>query len=142
MNELLFKLKKDGKCVGYERYVYCDQREGYVKGKSLVPQHSKDGIHWEHIYSWDMKTTPKGYYFESYLDTDVYIEHDEKCHFVTTDKNGDKVFADDGVIWDEDYSGTVIYAPDLCCWLVEIDIEGKPSQRIITDNIELIKEQS
>ena len=97
--EHLFKLKKDGKTVGYERYIYCDQREGYVKGKSLVPQHSKDGINinWEHLYLWELKTRPKGYWFEAHLDMDVYIEHDEKCLFVTKDKNGKDVFGDDEV---------------------------------------------
>ncbi len=99
MNEHLFKLKKDGKMVGYEKYIYCDQREGYVKGKSLVPQHSKDGKYWEYIYLWDLKTRPKGYWFEAHFDMDVYIEHDEKCPFVTKDKNGEDVFAGDKVIY-------------------------------------------
>lgn len=95
----LFKLKKDGETVGYERYVYCDQREGYVKGKSLVPQHSKDGIYWDAIYVWDLKTAPKGYWFDAHIDVGVYIEHDEKCRFVTKDKNGKNVFAGDKVNW-------------------------------------------
>ena len=97
--ENLSKLKKDGKTVGYERYVYCDQREGYVKGKSLVPQHSKDGINWEHIYLWELKTRPKGYWFDAQLNIDELIEHDEKCPFVTKDKNGKDVFAGDKVIY-------------------------------------------
>ncbi|KKN07553.1 hypothetical protein LCGC14_1065740 [marine sediment metagenome] len=100
MNEHRFKLKKDGKAVGYERYVYCDQREGYLKGKSLVPQHSKDGNNWEYLffYAWELRTRPKGYWFDAQLDIDVYIEHDEKCCFVTLDKNGKDVFAGDGLL--------------------------------------------
>ena len=97
MTENRFKLKKDGKAVGYERYVYCDQREDYLKGKSLVPQHSKDGNNWEYLYAWELKTSPKGYWFDAQLDIDVYIEHDEKCCFVTKDKNGKDVFAGDTV---------------------------------------------
>lgn len=95
--EHLFKLKKDGKTVGYERFVYCDQREGYLKGKSLVPQHSKDGVHWGYIYLWELKTSTKGYWFEAQLDNDTYIEHDEKYPFVTKDKNGKDVFAGDRI---------------------------------------------
>lgn len=113
----LFKLKHDGKTVGYERFVYCDQREGYLKGKSLVPQHSVNGISWEHIYEWVLNTSPKGYWFKALLDMDVYIEHDEKYPFVIKDKNGKDVFAGDkatAIVWMEDLAnhrieGEIIY---------------------------------
>lgn len=75
------------------------------------------------------------YYIRGYVEVDP----ETVGQFVCLDKNGDEVFAGDGVIWDENYTGKVVYLPDLCCWSVKLDIEGEPSERIITDNIELIK---
>lgn len=155
MNELLFKLKKDGKTVGYERYVYCcDQREGYVKGKSLVPQHSKDGIHWEYIYLWDLKTSPKGYWFKARIDGDVYIEHNERCPYVCKDKNDKDVFAKDKVKripLDNDLTrkieGTVIWHYGFLQWVIKIGtnaqyrFEDLADSEIFESELELIEEE-
>jgi uncharacterized phage protein (TIGR01671 family) len=93
-----YRLVKDGKIVGYERCIFCNQREGYVKGKSLVPQHSKDGICWEYIYKWEMKTRPKGYWFEARLDKDIYIDHDSKDQFTGKFDDDKKEICQDDIL--------------------------------------------
>lgn len=73
MSEQLFKLKKGGEFVGYE--CVSEGETPDTEEKCLNWVYSKDGK------SWSLEP----------------ILHDEKCPFVTTDKNGDRVFAGDEV---------------------------------------------
>lgn len=72
----LFKLKKDGKCVGYEKHTLVD-------GKMEIHHSAKGG--------WICFADSSGEYLHG------YIEHDEKVPFVCDDKNGDKIFMGDKV---------------------------------------------
>ena len=71
---LLFKLKKDGKTAGYEQVSTGELPD--TEEPCLNWVYSKDNKHWD---------------FEAIL-------HDEKCPFVTQDKNGKDVWFDDDVL--------------------------------------------
>lgn len=73
MKEQLFKLTKDGVCVGYEQVSIWE-----IPGtdeETLIWVYSKDGKGW----------------------SEKRIPHDEKHPFVTLDKHGEKVFAGDKI---------------------------------------------
>ena len=71
MTELLFKLKKDGKCVGYLQFTKYSDNDLHI-------QVSFDGFNWSD-------------------DTDDTIEYNSVHPYVRDDKHGKKVFADDKI---------------------------------------------
>jgi len=82
MTELLFKLKKDGKVVGYEQ---------------AVLQELLSNTKWAYNAMITQQRFPDGKWFDVLIGQCHFkpILHDEKCPFVTTDKNGKNVFAGD-----------------------------------------------
>lgn len=82
MSEQLFKLKKDGRCVGFMRFQKHTKPEYH--GNRITLEFSRGGRDWfpNNILS---LSTING----------ANEPPDEICPYVTTDKNGDKVFAFD-----------------------------------------------
>lgn len=82
--EHLFKLKKDGKTIGYEQSILqellSDTKWAY---KAMITQ----------------QRLPDGKWFDVLIGASYMkpILHDEKCPFVTKDKNGKDVFAGDKI---------------------------------------------
>lgn len=74
----LFKLTKDGKCVGYELHAMLPNR-------NIIIMHSEHG-RWAELGCYNIVDHPK-----------EYIQHTKKYPFVCDDKNGEKVFAGDFV---------------------------------------------
>ncbi len=89
MTELLFKLKKDGKTVGYEK---CQLDNDYDAPKI----YNTDGIsyHYPKKCQWWYSNV----YRLSWCT--VREDHDEKCIFVCKDRNGKEVFEGDKVLAD------------------------------------------
>ena len=75
----LFKLKKDGKTVGYFKFDWCDWGDCSKKVKHMGVQFSEDGLKW--------------------LDLFGDLTYDAIHPYVCLDKNGDKVFSGDKVIY-------------------------------------------
>lgn len=132
MTEQLFKLKKDGKCVGYLKI-----KDGFIYG-------SPDCINWSCI----IEQNPAG---DLRLLNNQWIEFYDTAHpFVTTDKNGDKVFAFDMCIGNLRDGGTIkgeVITDGSDSFRMPVapyieDDEGE--QRYLTEcwDIELIKDKS
>ena len=79
MTHLLFKLKKDGKTVGYERHALL------TPDTYIVILHSKHG-RWSELGCYNIA-----------IHKDKFIIHDEKFPFIFRDKNNKKVFAGDKI---------------------------------------------
>lgn len=122
--EHLFKLKKDGKTVGYERHI----QEDLIKGKFIIIEHRTP-----HSDIWfdALEICRSDSQYEGSLGVlSNWIDYDEKCPFVTKDKHGDNVFADDlikGIICDvssKQLIGRIVTNENpLSCWMFKYMFE-------------------
>ena len=122
----LFKLKRDGKTAGYLLL-----ENGFL----LASTNSKN-------YFYVQEQTPTGsLLIYPYSNDPFWIDYDSEHPFVCKDKNGNDVFADDGIkiIFPngEEIVSKVIW--DFLSWQVE---GGGMLANFKQDDIELIKEQN
>lgn len=89
--EHLFKLKKDGKTVGYEHHI----QEDLIKGKLIIIEHK---MPYSEVWFDALEISRSDSQYEGDLGVlSNWIDHDEKYPFVCKDKNGKDVFFDDKV---------------------------------------------
>lgn len=90
--EHLHKLKKDGKTVGYEHHI----QEDLIKGKLIIIEHK---MPYSEVWFDALEISRSDSQYEGDLGVlSNWIDHDEKCPFVTKDKNGKDVFKGDEVL--------------------------------------------
>ena len=124
----LFKLKKDGKTVGYFKFGVQASYDFTAQGVITNP------IWWRRVKE------------DAWFCIGKYIDFDEAMPYVCNDKNGDKVFAGDWVDLD-DFPDTgkfkVEYEPNKCAyWLNNESLyEAIYIHSIKYDSIELLKEK-
>lgn len=115
----LFKLKKDGKTVGYYRF----DKAPYDETVMELQQSRDGGISWQ-----------------SSIDR---ITYDEILLYVTADKNGEPVFAGDKVNYKPEFlgwiTGIIKWQDKLACYVVEWN-NGTQVSYDGSKNIELIKD--
>lgn len=123
--EHLFKLKKDGKTVGYLLF-----EDGFI-------QISVDGKYFHYLDN----QNPTGSLSYNHHRFNIFIDWDSIHPFVTKDKNGKDVFADDEVVSNKDdpileVRGIVKYRPRFADYI----IEGTQRYGIKNTDIELIED--